>query len=123
MNIKAIASRAVATAFRVVSYLPVACNYRQPGTVAYNTTTGGVTPNYTTTPVNALFTFYEAKESANAARREGERRVIIQRSEMTGIVPSLADAIVDGSVIWKVVDIEDDSTDATWCFIVKRGQA
>lgn len=125
MNLKTIAQSAVAKAFTVADSLLVSCSYRQPGTVSYAASTGTVTPDYGTTAIDALFTLFEAKETDSAAKREGERRVLVKRSELAAVTPSLADAIVDGSTVWQILAIEDDkeSTEALYAFIVKRGQS
>ena len=122
MNIKAIAASAVAKAFAVADSILVECNYTQPGAVEYTASTGTVTPNNTATAVNALFTLFEATEGDSQTKRQGERRVIVKRSEMAAVVPTLADTIVECSTVWNIVHVEDDPTEATWAFVVKRGQ-
>lgn len=123
MNIKAIAAGALKTIFQLTESVQVACTYRQPGAVAYDAAAGTVTPNFTSTAVNALVSLYEAKESDSPARREGQRRMIVQRTELASVTPTLADSIVEGSTVWQIVDFDDDMTEATFAFIVKRGQA
>lgn len=123
MNLKAIAAKAVTAAFNVADSLLVACSYRQAGTVAYDASAGAVTPNNTSTSIRALFTHYEAKESDSPAMRTGERAVIVKRTELVGVTPAESDTIVEGSTLWEVVGIGDDSAEAHWRFVVKRGQA
>ena len=122
MNLKLIAASAVSTAFTVADSLLVSVVYTQAGTVAYNADTGTVTPNATTQTLNALLTRFEADERTPAALREGERRAIIKRSDLT-VTPGQSDKLTEGGRTWEVVGIAEDSTEAIWSVVMKRSQA
>lgn len=71
------------------------------------------------TDISVLIGKYAAKE---AATNSGEARILVERSDLTGVTPKEADIIIQSSQQWQVVVIEDNPAESHWAFIVKRLQ-
>lgn len=122
MSLKATIQRARDAAFAAAGDVKQAISYTQAGAVAYNATTGGVTANDASISVTAIATSYTATERSPTAFREGERRFIIKREELTNITPAQSDRISEGGRTWEVLGFIEDPADAVWNIVCKRGQ-
>ena len=120
MNLQAIAVSAFNAAAAVTDSIWLDATYQQAGTVAYNTTSGTVTPNTGSSAVRVLFGKYKADDKG--ALREGECRLLMKRAALGATVPAQSDQVVQGGTAWEVVRIEDNPTESHWSMIVKRLQ-
>lgn len=119
MNIPAIATSALNSAFGVVSSVVKTCTYVQR-TPSYSTSTGSTTFTEVETPISALGLMLKVREANSEKARFGDEKFLVKAEEMVGITPSLDDVIKqEGFPERAIIDYSLDTTGTLYKFIVR----
>lgn len=114
----------VGMAFNLAGEIVVAHVYHQTSAVTYNTATGTPTNTQPTTPtVSVIVGKYSQREIDGQRIRVGDEKLIVKAAELGGIVPTVDDYLIAGSVRRDVVSIELDPTGTVYILQTRKAQA
>jgi hypothetical protein len=127
INLRAITKGAIDLGFNIAAQIVVASSYNRVGGTAaseYDAEAGTVTANTRTIqPVGAMILSFSAKEIDGERVREGDERVFVRTSELTGLSePARDDFIVDMATNLRrdVINFTADPTNTFWILQCRR---
>lgn len=122
-----IARSVVGTAFSLAGEIVASMSYFQHKPVDYNPETGEVPivtsdpgSTVTGTTVNPIVGGYSQKETDGQTIRVGDEKLIVQASELAGIVPIMDDYFLAGSVKRLVLSAKLDPTGTVYIFHTRK---
>lgn len=122
MDIPAIAKNAVATAFRICESVTTDCVYHRVTPGAYDPSLGANADSETTKAIAPIFGVYAQKDVDGTNIRSGDKRIMIQASEMAAIGTPQSDDFITETASGERWDIIDISYDVTRCLWVIQGR-
>lgn len=94
---------------------------RNTASDSYSVATGAGTPNETTITVTAMLLRYKEKDIDGEKVRKGDEKILIRKTEMTGIAePTTEDTIVFGGIVRYIIDVTRDATGQLYTFQTNR---
>ena len=107
--------------FNLASDLVISATYRQISSAGYNASSGVVTPTLAEKTVSAMVLKFSQKDTDGNSIRIGDERVLIQSSQLTGIIPASDDVLDDGAgIVRKLLSFTLDASKTIYTFHARR---
>lgn len=121
-----IVAGALTTVWTQCAQLVKAGTYTHVGTPTYDPVTGIPTPVNTAVAVNALILGFKTKEIDGEVVKNGDQKLLVRASEMTGITEAGVDDYFTETAtatVWRVLSFMLDPTKQFYVFHARRGSA
>ncbi len=106
------AGQTVVTAFGDVG---ISTNYLATASSMYNASTGTQIRAITTTAgVTVIFETFSLNQVDGVNIQAKDKRILVPSKNISGIVPTVNDQVVDGTDTWNILNIETDPAEAVW---------
>ena len=112
------AAQTIVTAFGDVA---ASTNYEAITSTTYNASAGTNAAVYATVGgVSVIFDVFMLKEIDGENVRAEDKKALIPALSIPSVTPSTDDRIIEGGVVWRVMNIETDPASALWTLQVRK---